>query len=553
VLRARIEGEIKAKLAAEDEAKRRAEEFMRKEAEMKLRIEAEMRVKMEAEARAKQEAEAKAKMEVDSTAQKEAEIKARLEAEIRAKLEAETKAAAAAKEPPPAAKHPTPAPVEAKQVSKKITVPEPVKKPTVPPAEPEPVAEGKKGPLVLEFGATGPRKQTWSIEIPLVPTYNFETLVVGANRFAHAAGMSVIESPGTMYNPLMMHGTNCCGKSHFLHAIAYGMSKDLGQQNIFVTDGVRLSRGVLRLAKEGKLETLDKTLADIKALFIDDIHLMSVTEGNKAFLSKWLNYFVEKKKQVVLTSLYPPKNLSRLEDSLGFQFNQGWIVELKPSSPAQVKTIVLSMVGRSGIEIPDEDVNRYLTGSGLNLNQVADVLDKLRVMSNVMPREGPPNYGDMLADILGTKEEDGTMLPTEDDIKMANAYKRPEGASWGGWGFFHPQGMQQYVPWSISQIFEKMKELGIGGGFDSSVQLEYDSANLLLSAFRITDVCSEKGLRGAVVILPPEQFASEQARADFAHTLEHLTSTLFIRCAMIETKSLAKSSSYLGAVLNMVM
>ena len=542
VLRARIEAEIKAKIAAEESARRLAEESIRKEAEMKARIEAEMRAKMEAEMRAKFEAEAKAKTEIDSAAQKEAEAKARLEAEIRARIEAEM-----------LAKHPAPA--AAVQAAAPAAVPAPA--PVAPPPAPEPAAEEpeavtSKGPLILEYGAAGPRKPSWSIEIPLVPTYNFETLVVGANRFAHAAGMSVIESPGTMYNPLMLHGPSCCGKSHFLHAIAYGMSKDMGQQNVFVTDGVRLSRGVLRLGKEGKLDTLDKTLADIKALFIDDIHLMSVNDENKQFLSRWLNQFVAKKKQIVLTSLYPPKNLARLEAALGFQFSQGWIVELKPSVSGQLKNIVQSMVVRSGMELQEEEINRYLVGPNLSLSQISEVLDKLRVMSNVVPRSGPANYGEMLAAILGTSEEEGSMLPTEDDIRTSASYVRPPGASWGGWGFFYPRGMQQYVPWMISQIYEKMKELGVGGGFDSSVQLEYDPADLMLSSFRITDACSDKGLRGAVVLLPPNELAPEAARRDFTHTLEHLTATLFIRCATIETGALAKSSSYMGAVLNMV-
>ncbi|HOX23514.1 MAG TPA: DnaA/Hda family protein, partial [Elusimicrobiales bacterium] len=478
-------------------------------------------------ARVKLEAESKLKQEIESAAQKEAEIKARLEAEIRAKLEAEI----LAKQPPAAAPAPTQAapksitmpPKSVAMPPKSVAVPPP-KSAVIPPKSVPAVPAGpvsmKAGPLVLNYGEAGPRKQSWSIEIPLVPTYNFETMIVGANRFAHAAGMSVIESPGTMYNPLVLHGPPSCGKSHLVHAIAYGMSKDMGQQNVFVTDGVRFSRGVLRLSKEGKLETLDKTLEDIKALFIDDIHLMSVNDENKVAISKWLNQFAAKKKQIVLTSLYPPKNLARLESALGFQLNQGWIVELKPSSQAQIQGIVQSMVARSGIELSEENINRYLVGSHMPLGRVADALSKVRIMSNISPRQGPPNYPEMLAAILGTSEEDGIMLPTEDDIKHAQAYVPSKGNSWGSWGFFYPKGMQQYVPWMINQICEKMKELGVGGGFDASTQLEYDAANLMVSAFRITDACSDKGLRGAVVLLPPEEMTQEAMRKDFAQTVE---------------------------------
>ncbi|HOX23335.1 MAG TPA: hypothetical protein PLL10_07720, partial [Elusimicrobiales bacterium] len=56
----------------------------------------------------------------------------------------------------------------------------------------------------------------------------------------------------------------------------------------------------------------------------------------------------------------------------------------------------------------------------------------------------------------------------------------------------------------------------------------------------------------SLVILRPEEMTQEAMRKDFAQTVEHLTNTLFIRCALVETRSLAKTSSYLGAVLNMV-
>ncbi|RZV40790.1 MAG: hypothetical protein EX269_17205, partial [Acidimicrobiales bacterium] len=52
--------------------------------------------------------------------------------------------------------------------------------------------------------------------------FTFEHFVIGpSNRFAHAAALSVAETPAASYNPLFIHGDSGLGKTHLLRGIAH--------------------------------------------------------------------------------------------------------------------------------------------------------------------------------------------------------------------------------------------------------------------------------------------------------------------------------------------
>jgi hypothetical protein len=232
--------------------------------------------------------------------------------------------------------------------------------PMTPRATEIPLAPPPAPPAVSPVAAPRPadtRVVSATVADELRAEWTFETLLVGAyNRFAHAAAMSVVTSPGSMYNPLFLYGVPGTGKSHMLHAIANSMSKGLGTASLLVTSGARLSHAVSMAAARGSMAEIDKKVTESKAIFVDDIHLLAVTDVNADLLAKLFKSFFDRRQQVVVSSMYPPKALGTLEEALKFTFAKGWSVDLKIPSPSVQRDHIAAVSERIGAQLSGDEV-----------------------------------------------------------------------------------------------------------------------------------------------------------------------------------------------------
>ena len=67
--------------------------------------------------------------------------------------------------------------------------------------------------------------------------FTFEHFVIGpSNRFAHAAALSVAETPAASYNPLFIHGDSGLGKTHLLRGIAHYVASHYPTYRVHTSD-----------------------------------------------------------------------------------------------------------------------------------------------------------------------------------------------------------------------------------------------------------------------------------------------------------------------------
>lgn len=395
------------------------------------------------------------------------------------------------------------------------------------------------------------KKHNWPLEVPLVPTYTLENMVMSVNRFAHATAVSVIDNPGKLYNPLVLHGATGTGKTHFLNAMAYAFSKKYGQENIFMTNGVRLSRGVQRYVMEGNMEKFEKFMDTVKVLLIDDIHLLAVNEQNRKYISELLNKFLREQKQIVITSKYPPESLAKLEELIKFRLDSGWISELKPAGGATHFKIVKKMLIENGVDLNDSQINTFFGGAHMTLGTVNRSVRRLKVLENLifpnLPEEDR-SQAHIFEKLLATTGEDGSSELLSHDIDTVPTLPLSSGGEWGKIGFFYPQTSSHMMNWMMYALQQRAKELGVPGGFELAVRSSYATENIISSAFKIANLCDNKKLKGAVILGPALTVADRSVRENFYDILTHMLEVMLIRCGIINFEDAKAPSTYVKVI-----
>lgn len=415
---------------------------------------------------------------------------------------------------------------------------------------PQPRADLEKTRTIdhsIELPLSELKKHNWPLEVPLIPTYTLENMTISVNRFAHATAISVIDNPGKLYNPWVLHGGSGTGKTHFLHAIGYALSKKYGQENIFITNGVRLSRGIQRYVMEGNMDKFEQFVSTAKALLIDDIHLIAINEQNRAHLSKLLNDFLQQHKQIVITSKYPPESLEKLEELLNFRLDSGWISELKPASGPARKRIISKMLMSNNIDITDADIDRFFGQPNMSLGTVSRSIRRVRVLEKMIFPNEPTNKRSSPAifdQLLATAGEDQKSLIASKIPDEVTSSPVEGNGEWGRIGFFYPQNHSNMMNWLVFALQQRAKELGIPGGPELAVRSSYATENVISSAFKIANLCDNKKLKGAVILGPEMESCDPSVRENFYDILTHMLEIMLIRCGVINYEDVNKPSTY---------
>ena len=219
----------------------------------------------------------------------------------------------------------------------------------------------------------------------LNPMYTFDNFIIGAsNNFAFAASLAVAQTPGEVYNPLFVYGGVGLGKTHLMNAIGNYIAAQNGRLNVLLMTSETMTNELIEGIARKKTSELRNRLRNVDVLMVDDIQFLSRTKATQEEFFHTFNSLHDNKKQIIIASDRPPRELPEIEERLRSRFEWGLIVDIqKPDYETRV-AILMQKANEMAIDVP-YDVIEYIAQSvNSNIRELEGCLNSLNAHAELM-------------------------------------------------------------------------------------------------------------------------------------------------------------------------
>ena len=208
--------------------------------------------------------------------------------------------------------------------------------------------------------------------------YTFETFIVGtSNKFAHAACQAVAQNPGKGYNPLFIYGGSGLGKTHLLYAIMSELKKNKPDTNVVYVKGEDFTNELITAIGNKNTNAFRDKYRPADVLLVDDIQFIAGKEQTQEEFFHTFETLHAAKKQIVLVSDRPPKEIKTLEERLRTRFEWGLLADIQPPDIETRIAIIKRKAELMSLDIPN-DVAEYIANRiKSNIRQLEGVVKKI--------------------------------------------------------------------------------------------------------------------------------------------------------------------------------
>jgi chromosomal replication initiator protein len=191
----------------------------------------------------------------------------------------------------------------------------------------------------------------------LNPKFTFDQFVMGdANRFAHAAALTVAELPGQAYNPLFIYGPPGVGKTHLLHSIGNFVLAYGGGLTVRYTTVETFTNEFLAALHRNDMDRFKGRYRHADVLLIDDVQFLASKAKTEEEFFHTFNALHDSGSQLVLTSDRLPRDLAALEDRLRERFESGLVTAIEHPDYHTRIAVLRKRAQHDGVRLADDGV-----------------------------------------------------------------------------------------------------------------------------------------------------------------------------------------------------
>lgn len=241
--------------------------------------------------------------------------------------------------------------------------------------------------------------------LAVMKEYTFENFVVGEhNHFAYATAMSVARAPAKNYNPLFIFADVGLGKTHLLHAIANYTRENMPELQVLYTSAEAFTTELVNAIQNNRINEFRHKYTSLDILLLDDVHFLAGKQRAQEEFFHIFNALFQAKKQIVVTSDRPPKDISHLEKRLKSRFGSGVIVDIQaPEYETRLAILKKELSNFPDMEIDDNIISLIAERIEWNVRELKAALNQVVALKQTGHGEINPERVSQLLDSLFEK------------------------------------------------------------------------------------------------------------------------------------------------------
>ncbi len=220
------------------------------------------------------------------------------------------------------------------------------------------------------------------------PDYTFSRFVVGpTNRMAHAAAVSVSESPGKLGNPLFLHGASGLGKTHLLQAVCHSVLQKNPHARILYLTCEGFVNDFVRALQRRNTDEFRARYRDLDMLFVDDIHFLAGKTSSQEEFFHTFDALHCGAKQMVFSADAAPKHIRTLEERLLSRFTWGFVCRIDSPTFEMRLAILRQKAEEKNRVIPDDVITHIASRVQNNIRELEGAVTKILVAASLSQRQ----------------------------------------------------------------------------------------------------------------------------------------------------------------------
>ena len=259
-------------------------------------------------------------------------------------------------------------------------------------AEDIPVVETRNngnGHAVISNISSEKQKPKHSFESNLNPRYTFDNFIKGeGNQLARAAAGAISDNPGgTSFNPLFLYGGVGLGKTHLIQAIGNQIAKNFPEKKVIYLSSDIFTVEFVESIQSNRVNEFSNFYRGMDVLIIDDIQFLIGKEKTQDLFFHIFNTLHQSRKQIILSSDKPPKDLKGLDERLISRFQWGLTADIQPPE-LETRIAILKRKAETYGMFVSNDILEYIASNiTSNIRELEGCLIKLLASVSLSSKE----------------------------------------------------------------------------------------------------------------------------------------------------------------------